>query len=327
MITFTDVKPVSYLSSNGFSISLPLNLKENILKILGFNSSLKIVELTSFSNKNYHIINPDLNQEFVLRIPSEMSNLFSVRSEERKNLDSAYVLGYSPLVVRYFDEMTGIMITEFIKDCKSCNSSTFHKLELQKKAMNHLRSIHHSKLPFHNLFDRWQRLKKMKELLGQVPMNRALGLYEKVRENDEHILESQFDRFPCHNDPSPENFILRFDEIQTIDWEASALNDPMWDLAHFSAILSLSEQKESELIHFYNPKDLTLAKAKICYFKPFIHLASALWALHHLETKNFIFPENVLRKIYDDRCQYIEDLFQQPCYHQSLEILSNKLCR
>ena len=303
-----------------FALLVPQKIKTEVFEILKMNVSTQALSLKSFSNKNFHIQNvePDFSN-YVLRIPDALSNFFSSRANEKKNLESAFLLGVCPLEIQYFDEKTGVMVTNFIKDCIPLSSNSFSNIELRKQAIQHLKLIHNSNMPFQNSFSRFFRLAKMNELLNEfVKDSKFFELYSILKENDAQISEDHFVKVPCHNDPSPENFILKFGKMYTLDWENSALNDPMWDLAHFSAILILSAEEEECLLNFYNPEDFESARDKCYYFKPFIHLASAAWALYHLETKNFVCNEELLKKIYDERIELSQNLFINRKYQDAL---------
>ena len=66
--------------------------------------------------------------------------------------------------------------------------------------------------------------------------NISYPYYEKIRKKvfslQNHLEEIGVDRKSCHIDLVPENFIEdETGRVYLIDWEYSAMNDPMWDLA------------------------------------------------------------------------------------------------
>lgn len=232
--------------------------------------------LKSFSNKNFKICTLD-GTEFVVRIPNTIALHLANKGSELPILHWAKRAGISLIEVIAFNEEKGYLLTKFLQG-NSSSSSDFANLSNLKQALNLLHRLHTSKdIPLSNGFDPLKRY----EVTAQEASKTGFHLPEEVtrmasclKDHLSLIPSSTWRKAPCHNDPSPENFFRQDSQLYLHDWELASLNDPMWDLAHFSVIGSVEMEKICAIYPLEDP----LAKEKIVFFQAFIFFNSVIWA-------------------------------------------------
>lgn len=210
------------------------------------------------TNYNYII---DVNGiEYVVRIPGAMTNEMIDRKIEGVNNSIASEFGVNSECV-YFDEVSGIKISLYIKNSKNialadpCNPINLRAVSsLMKK-------IHSSKKHFPNFFDWKSELNKYEKIISELNggffldyaelKNQLLDFMEKNIKNEISV--------PCHNDTVPENFVVDGSgRTYLIDWEYSGMNDPSWDVAAYILESKLTEDAIEFLVLDYYGKYPTL---------------------------------------------------------------------
>ena len=112
--------------------------------------------------------------------------------------------------------------------------------------------------------------------------------YEKIREKvfslQNHLEEIGVDRKSCHIDLVPENFIEdETGRVYLIDWEYSAMNDPMWDLAALFLESNFRKVEEGEFFKAYFSEDTPVSVAKIMIYKILQDFLWSLWTIYKEE--------------------------------------------
>lgn len=195
-------------------------------------SQVVIEQIGGLSNKNFKVT---LNErEYVLRVPGIGSEGMVERSFEEQNSMLACKMDISPNIP-YFNERTGIKLTDYIHNAETLNSATIQrKSNLQQIATIYQR-LHQSKVRFNNDFNVFHEIRKYEQLMEQAHGTMYEG-YAAIR-SDMFALEGRLNELgvqlvPCHNDAVPENFIKDEEgKIYLIDWEYSGMNDPLWEFA------------------------------------------------------------------------------------------------
>ncbi|WCN10569.1 choline kinase family protein [Marinomonas mediterranea] len=84
----------------------------------------------------------------------------------------------------------------------------------------------------------------------------------------------------CHNDLNPKNVLLNDEEIWFIDWEYTALGDPLFDLAAVSRSHNLTQDRQKVLIEAYDDALNVQDTLKIIYDYGFAYaLREMAWLL------------------------------------------------
>ncbi len=210
------------------------NIKDKLVQILDVDESEieDVVLAGGMTNKNYKV--RISGKDYILRIPGNGTESMISRVNEKHNSKLANELDIDTHIL-YFDEVSGIKISELIEDAETINAQTAKREDTMEMTTSILRKLHNSELEFKNTFDVFKEIIKYEKLLKDVNGNNFedyLDIRNKVM-NLENILENLGrDVKPCHNDTVAENFIKgNNDKLYLIDWEYSGNNDPMWDLA------------------------------------------------------------------------------------------------
>lgn len=210
------------------------NIKDKLVQILDVDESEieDVVLAGGMTNKNYKV--RISGKDYILRIPGNGTESMISRGNEKHNSKLANELDIDTHIL-YFDEVSGIKISELIEDAETINAQTAKREDTMEMTTSILRKLHNSELEFKNTFDVFKEIIKYEKLLKDVNGNNFedyLYIRTKVM-NLENTLENLGrDVKPCHNDTVPENFIKgNNDKLYLIDWEYSGNNDPMWDLA------------------------------------------------------------------------------------------------
>lgn len=238
---------------------------QEVKKLLTTILDIKLIDideievLGGMTNKNYLItIN---NKKYVLRIAGAGTTSIINRYFEKINAKEVSKIGVDKELI-YFNEETGVKISEYIEKAETLNPETSKKNENLLLTSNLLRKLHTSNIKFENRFNVFNEIKKYENLIKNKELiykayagyteNRKLifGLENFLKKNGMVIVS-------CHNDTVPENFIKNDkNEMFLIDWEYSGMNDPMWDLAAHSLESNFDEREENMFLENYFEKNI-----------------------------------------------------------------------
>jgi thiamine kinase-like enzyme len=253
-------------------------------------------QLTSFSNRNFKIRDAS-GSVWVLRIPNDVSHRLCNQKQERVALDWANREGFSLLKVHGYDEQEGYLLTPFLSG-SSCSAADFQNPLNLREALEILHRLHTSKTaPITVEFDPLERYIATSEKAEHEGISFAEEVYEIARYLKSYLAQipiDHFQRVPCHNDPSPENFFRQDGHLYLHDWELARSNDPMWDLAHFSVI---GQVEPEEILRFYPTSD-PLAMEKIVLFQAFVFFNTIVWAALEREKPSSSLPKEMVDMLY-----------------------------
>ncbi len=173
-------------------------------------------------------------KSYVLRIPGNGTGGMIERRNEAVNSSVSHRMGISPDVM-YFNEGSGIKLTEFIENAETLNPRKIQTKENLAKVADIFRKLHQAEESLNNEFNVFREILSYENLMVAAGAQMYDG-YDGIREDVfklQHRLEVLGSEVrPCHNDPVPENFIKdSHGRLYLIDWEYSGMNDPMWDFA------------------------------------------------------------------------------------------------
>jgi thiamine kinase-like enzyme/choline kinase/predicted transcriptional regulator len=229
-------------------------IKENLSAALSIKPDdvTAIQPFGGMTNKNYKVAIGD--KEYVLRIPGNGTEKMISRKEEKINSSLASEVGIDTELL-YFNDETGIKVSELIPNAETLNSKTAKREDYMTLTAGILNKLHHSDIKMANTFNVFEKIEEYEHLLKEVNGSTYNG-YEKVRAQVMQ-LKKQFESMdiefvPCHNDTVPENFVKSGEEgIYLIDWEYAGMNDPMWDLAAHSLESAFSPEEEELFLTLY----------------------------------------------------------------------------
>ena len=249
-------------------------IKQKIEKLLSKEEEIVSVErLGGMTNNNYLVETTD--RKFIVKFFGKGTEKLINRIAEKNNLEKLRDLELD--VENYiFDIKEGIKVNEYIE-----NAITFdaHYIKTKNKEVAEiLQKVHGSGKELEGEFKIFDEIKKYEDLIqGEIKYAYYDKIRDKVFELQSHLEEIGIDRKSCHIDLVPENFIE--DEngrVYLIDWEYSAMNDPMWDLAALFIESNYRKSEEGEFFKYYYSENTPVSVAKIMIYKI---LQDFLWSL------------------------------------------------
>jgi thiamine kinase-like enzyme len=241
---------------------------------------------------NYNYIMNIKGSEYIIRQPGGMTNEMIDRRIEKVNNRIASELGLNSECV-YFDEISGIKISAYIKNSHNVAETNPYKPENLKAVSSLLKKTHCSNGQFSNVFDWMTELIKYEQIVKELNGDFFYD-YHVLKENLLSFFSQnikQLHSLPCHNDPVPENFIINDkDEAYLIDWEYSGMNDPAWDIGAYMLESKLGEEAIMDfLVDYYGQYPHQEELVKIKGFMLAQDLLWTVWALiRHYNGDDFL---------------------------------------
>jgi thiamine kinase-like enzyme len=238
---------------------------------LVFNDNNIVFDKSRFAGglTNYNYIMNIKNTEYVIRQPGGMTDLIINRKNEKVNNIIASELDLNSKCI-YFDDISGIKISEYVKNSKNIAQTNPCSKENLKAVSNILKKVHNSSKIFNNSFDWKIELEKYEQIIKDLNGS-FFSDYDDLKNKLINFIQDNIENtilVPCHNDTVPENFIVdNKGKTYLIDWEYSGMNDPSWDVASYILESKLNEEAiEYLLIDYYDefPSYSEIMKIK-CY--------------------------------------------------------------
>jgi thiamine kinase-like enzyme len=254
-----------------------LELAENIFSETHIQS---IERLGGMTNHTYRV---RLNcGEYIFRISGEGTEELIDRMAEKICTELACSLDIDAKLL-YFNEKTGVKITEYIKDAETMSDRSLKKEENLTMVAKLLKLLHtcgqDTGVPF-RVFD------VAKEYEDFIRKNNVC-LFEDYEEKKTIVLDmkeeldkKQIPLVPCHNDPLCENWIRDKKRMYLVDWEYAGMNDALWDVADVSLEAGLDEREKEILLEAYFEGNVSSDDRKrYDTNKVFIDYLWSLWGL------------------------------------------------
>lgn len=244
-------------------------------------SIVSSVRLGGLTNKNYLIKTND--QEYVVRVPGPGTEDFINRDEEKVNTLIAEELGIFPKLY-YFNGKSGLKIAAYIENSITLSSELSKQELIIEKIVETFKLLHNSNKEFGNEFPLFDFMKRYEEIC--IEDNACLP--EDYLQTKEIIqkLQIRYEKFEvdlktAHIDPLCENFILKDDnKMYLVDWEFSAMFDPLWDIAAYTIEAEFDEEEEKIFKGMYFNNQISQEEEeRIELHKIFQDFLWSLWGL------------------------------------------------
>ncbi len=253
-------------------------------------------------------------KSLMVRLPGSNAELLVNRHAERTNTAIVTELGVCPAFAKDFTErgsvlqLAGYKVEEFLEAAESLTHANFNLY--RRQALAQLKKVHRCGRQFEGEYNILERIKLMCYMLQDVAGKNIASL-DSILIHIERM-EKQVKAFgpvrlvPCHNDIPPFNFMKMPDgnggiAIKIIDWEFSAMNDPMVELAYLAcenkyigreAIGNLLDDYYADEVISMDEREKEIDK--VLFYTPVIDLKVTVWSL--------------LQEHMCNQSQYIEDL-------------------
>ena len=257
--------------------------RQRLAELLGLGRrQTRDAKLTRLGGLTNRVFKVELDAEALcLRIPGRGSAAITDRRREEHNARAAAAIGVTPEVVRFATD--GAMLTRFVTGEIVTPEYLEANPEALARAAAVLRKLHTSSADFAGLFDAFATMDAYVALLerqGAALSKRHRRIVSTAQPVRDALQAHRAELCPCHCDPTGPNLIDTGARVWLLDWEYSAVNDPMWDLAYLSIESSLSEDADRALLDAYlgRPARPTEA-ARMAVTKVSCALLAGLWAL------------------------------------------------
>jgi len=204
------------------------------------------------------------------------------RPREIYNTKLAYKKGIGPKVIAYYPQY-GLLILEYIKG-RVLRKYNLRRRSCLSKIVKILRALH-SGLPFEGKFDVLASIEYYLRIIKsdgkKMPLLNSAS-WQKYELAKKTIKERKFRLSPCHIDLMHLNFIENNGKLKMIDWEYSAMSDPLFDLAFLSAQGRLRARDDVYLLNKYFGKIDAKLMCEFKAMKTLFYLREGLWSLVQL---------------------------------------------
>ena len=219
----------------------------------------------------------ELNKnKYIFRIPGAGTDILINRKQEYAVYKAVEPLGISDKII-YFDQMTGVKISQFEENMHIANPHNSNDLEA---CMWIARKLHTSGITVRHRFNFRERI-NFYEKHAESKHGILFYDYAEVREKMNTLLDLldtlKKPEVLTHIDLICDNFIVSDGDVKLLDWEYAAMCDPLADLAMFSIYSYFSEAQINDLMHRYFRRDPESEEKLRVYI--YVALAGFLWAL------------------------------------------------
>ncbi len=233
------------------------------------------------TNENFKVVLS--GEAYAVRVAGKGTAAMIDRPAEDNNAHIMASAGINP-ELSYYDPTTGDKIDAYI-DGKTLHIPDFSTDEADTyitMIAKTLHQVHNTKEAFMGKFDFFEEVHSYLDLMKK----NSIDVYEghdavmaRFREIEAILEKNPRMQAPTHNDPLPENWIVRDGEIFFIDWEYGGIGDPLMDLAAFSLEVGLTKEQEALLLTQYFGRQVTQREYAFILINKFVNdLLWYLWA-------------------------------------------------
>jgi thiamine kinase-like enzyme len=258
--------------------------------------SWKLEPLGGMTNRNVKLSRD--GESYVVRLAGRGTERYIDREREAHNAGVAAALGLCPEVL-FVDPESGTMVSRFVEGAVALNEERLRHPEVLRAVVETLKRLHRSGRRFCGEMRLFPQLDAYLSLAkeGAAALVQELAAARAEAETLRVALERHQEApAPCHIDPAPHNFIAehRVDgpaqaevgRIYLIDWEYSAMCEPMWDIAGLSIEGSFDPDQDAAMLDAYYG-DATGARAsRLALYKAALDLLAAAWGAVQLADEN-----------------------------------------
>ena len=225
-----------------------------------------ISKLGGITNDNFKV--GVSGRYFVLRLPGKNPDLIN-RKAEKINQTLAVEAGLT-LPFLYFDENTGIKISDFESNLVALEPDQLKSKEYINTALITLNELHQSNISFEQCFDHYaffNEIQKEKEYKEMAKIGNYL--LEKIKSINQKLV-------PCHKDIYGPNFVLLGGDMYLIDWEYSGMESKFFDYGDLCLQQNIEEDQRKQL---FLELELEEGGDDQVLWNLYRHLSSLTWGL------------------------------------------------
>lgn len=259
------VAPTNVLSALRHIPALTAATVRDVRRLGGMTNATWLVELDG--------------RRVVVRLPSEIDDPVIDRDVEVANMRAAAAAGLAPPIVHA--DPGGLLVTPYVEGdvLDGATSSAGATIARVGRLLARLHRTDGHR--FRGRFAAGRVLARYRDRLAANGAGLAADELALVRraQRASDVLERSARATPCHHDPWPSNLIDTGDRLLLVDWEYSAVGDPLWDLAHFAVEADLGPDDTNRLLRAWvgGPPPPVL-RDRLALWRPVTDVVWALWA-------------------------------------------------
>jgi thiamine kinase-like enzyme len=247
----------------------------------------RLTRLKGLTNRVYKV--ETAGTRYCLRIPGAGTAALIDRHAEAAHARAAATARIAPEILYFGPD--GVMLTRFVEDAVTLSPQRFRDDPgVVRRAAEALRRLHHEAGDFTRAFAAFLVIAAYVRLLqerGVALSPEARSLLDRAEDIQMALSARPVRRRPCHCDPTGANLLDTGDRIWIVDWEYSAMNDPLWDLAYLALEGGFDEARDQALLAAYFEGAPRPADAgRFVLQKAVADLLSGLWDLIQHEGAN-----------------------------------------
>jgi aminoglycoside phosphotransferase (APT) family kinase protein len=239
-----------------------MKVLDELLAAVGAPAGEVAIRLPSASNHVVRVGN------VVVRLPTRARSGVDHR-HEAANARVAAAAGVGAQVLLARDD--GALVTELVAGVPLTPEGVRADRALVAR-MGALLATVHGLPPFAGSFDPWAATDALLDEL------RPQDGWWRLREDLEAVRFPPSATVPCHVDPWPGNVLVGEDRLVLVDWEYSAMSDPLWDLADFAVEADLDMRSRRSLLHAHG-SDGPDQERRVRIYEALADLHWATWLL------------------------------------------------
>lgn len=244
------------------------------------DGSWTISRLPSLTNRTFRI--GRAGAAYVLRLPGPGTGRYIDRLGEAANARAAAAIGLGPEVV-FADPARGLMLTRFIDGAVPLSAARLRQPVELRATVLLLRQLHESGIVFRGHMRLYEKMDEYIALAGSSSLEELRRAGERLRS----ILEPGWGPVrPCHIDPAPHNFVVAGNARHLVDWEYSAMCEPLWDLAGLSIEGEFDANQDANMLLAYFGGVERIWASRLHLYKIMLRLLAASWGLVRLADGN-----------------------------------------
>ena len=304
------------------------DILETLRKIPGFAdrdfSSLRYERLPGLTNCSFKLM---VNGErYVLRLAGAGSDNYIDRAREYHNARITSSIGVNPEIL-YFNPVSGVQLSRYISG-QSLDSERLSDPLFIQHTVELLQRLHRCGRRFRgrmNLFPTLDSYLLRVERNNSPYSSRFQGLRAAAEPARLVLARMPQPLCPCHIDPAPHNFLYcdsanSTDRLYLLDWEYSAMCEPVWDLADLAVEAGFDEAQDVDLLRRYDGEVTHLSLSRLLIYKALLCLLGAIWGALRLAVGA---DNHTVSHLIDRRSTRAAELLAEPGFQRCLATLQS----
>jgi thiamine kinase-like enzyme len=242
-----------------------------------------IARLPSRTNRTFRVARG--SAAYVLRLPGPGTVRYIDRRSEAANARAAAAAGLAPEIL-FADPSRGVMLSRYVAGAEPLSADRLRDRRDLEPTVELLRRLHDSGLAFQGEMRLYDKLDEYLGLAGDDARARELRGPREAGEKLRPVLAPGFGPArPCHIDPGPANIIVAPGRRFLVDWEYSAMCEPLWDLAGLSIEADFDPALDEAMLGIYYGLRQPWA-SRLHLYKIMLRLLAAAWGVVQLVDGN-----------------------------------------